>query len=114
MLDAKEKGILLSIVKKCERIDAILCNKTKEEFDLNDDLIELVCFNLFQIGEIASKLDNSFIEKYNKVPWKQIIGMRHRIVHGYDSVDVDIVYETAKTNIFDLKNYCLEIIDINK
>lgn len=70
----------------------------------------LVCFNLFQIGELANGLSVEFIKEYNKIPWKQIIGMRNRIVYGYDTIDLEIVWNTANEIIFKLIEYCKEIL----
>ena len=82
MLGVKDKGILLQIIKRCNRVVEKLSNISEDEFSLNDDIKEVVCFNLFQIGELANGLSVEFIKEYNKIPWKQIIGMRNRIVHG--------------------------------
>ena len=51
-----------------------------------------------------------FIKEYNKIPWKQIIGMRNRIVHGYDTINLEIVWSTAIESIPELKSYCKEIL----
>lgn len=40
--------------------------------------------------------------QYSQIPWKNIIGMRNRIVHGYRSVNLDIVWEVAARNLPDL------------
>lgn len=85
-------------------------NINETDFALNDDTIEIVCFNLFQIGELANGLSVKFINEYNKIPWKQIIRMRNRIVHGYDTINLEIVWNTANESISELKTYCKEIL----
>lgn len=110
MLSIKDKGILLQIIKRCTRVIDKLTDINEEEFSLNDDIKEVVCFNLFQIGELANGLSNDFIKKYNVIPWKQIVGMRNRIVHGYDTINLEIVWNTATDSIPNLKNYCEEIL----
>ena len=82
MLGVKDKGILLQIIKRCNRVIEKVSNINENDFSLNDDIKEVVCFNLFQIGELANGLSVEFLKEYNKIPWKQIIGMRNRIVHG--------------------------------
>ena len=54
--------------------------------------VEACVFNLMQIGELA-KTDLSDETKNNlsSIPWKQIYGMRNRIVHGYDGVEMTII-----------------------
>jgi len=110
MLGVKDKGILLQIIKRCNRVVEKVSNISEDEFSLNDDIKEVVCFNLFQIGELANGLSVEFIKEYNKIPWKQIIGMRNRIVHGYDTINLEIVWSTAIESIPELKSYSKEIL----
>ena len=110
MLGVKDKGILLQIIKRCNRVIEKVSNINENEFALNDDIKEVVCFNLFQIGELANGLSAEFTKEYNKIPWKQIIGMRNRIVHGYDTINLEIVWNTANESIPELKSYCKEIL----
>jgi len=110
VLGVKDKGILLQIIKRCNRVVEKVSNISEAEFSLNDDIKEVVCFNLFQIGELANGLSVGFLKEYNKIPWKQIIGMRNRIVHGYDTINLEIVWSTAIESIPELKSYCKEIL----
>jgi UPF0331 protein TTE0752 len=111
MLGVKDKGILLQIVKRCNRVVEKVSNISETDFSLNDDIKEVVCFNLFQIGELANGLSVGFLKEYNKIPWKQIVGMRNRIVHGYDTINLEIVWNTANESIPELKEYCKEILN---
>ena len=110
MLGVKDKGILLQIIKRCNRVIEKVSNISENDFSLNDDIKEVVCFNLFQIGELANGLSVEFIKEYNKIPWKQIIGMRNRIVHGYDAINLEIVWSTAIESIPEFESYCKEIL----
>lgn len=47
------------------------------------------------IGEAASKISRYSQELHNEIPWRQIIGIRHRLVHGYDDINFDILWETV-------------------
>ena len=113
MLDKKMIGTLKTIIKRCDRMEVILENILYDDFCINDDKIELASFNLLQIGEIVGKLDDDLCKKYNKVPWKEMRSMRNRIAHGYDSVNVDIVWQTSKNDCPVLKKYCIEILNNN-
>ena len=110
MVNIKDKGIILQIVKRCNRIIDKSSKLSKDEFSNNDDIKEIICFNLFQIGELANCLSEEFKNIYNEIPWKQIIGMRNRIVHGYDAINLEIVWNTANESIPELKSYCKEIL----
>ena len=111
MVSMKDKGILLQIVKRCNRIIDKISVITHEEFTKNEDVKEVICFNLFQIGELANGLSEEFVKEYNVIPWKQIIGIRHRIVHGYDTISSHIVWNTAVDSIPSLNEYCSDIVE---
>ena len=56
MVNMKDKGILLQIVKRCNRIMDKISVINREDFIKNEDVKEVICFNLFQIGELANGL----------------------------------------------------------
>lgn len=66
------------------------------EFENNSMCVEATVFNLMQIGELAKNaLDDSLKQELNSIPWKQLYGMRNRIVHGYDGINMQIVWDTV-------------------
>ena len=91
-----------------------IIDKTKKisEKSLKNDevLLDSMMFRLIQISESIKKLSNAIKEKYNEVPWLDIMGFRNRIVHDYGRVDLNIVYTTIKYDIPELKKYIDKII----
>ena len=65
---------------------------------------------ILQIGELISHLSDSIIDKYNEMPWRQIKGMRNIAAHGYEEFDVEILWQTLKTDLPSLKEYCKLIL----
>ena len=66
-------------------------NRTREDLD-NDRMLSLALVRLIEIiGEAANNVSESNQAKYAKIPWRQIIGMRNRIIHAYFEVDLEIV-----------------------
>ena len=110
MLSVKEKGLLLSIIKHCKKIKEKMNGLTREQFDEDEDVAQIICFNILQIGELSKNFESEFIERNNKVPWKQIKGMRDKVAHGYDKIDMDRVWNTALFDTDQLLKYCQEII----
>ena len=55
--------------------------------------------NLEVIGEAASRLPNEVRERRSKIPWRDIIGLRNRLVHAYFGVDDDIVWGVIENEI---------------
>ena len=103
MLALKDKGLLFYIINHCKRIENKIIDITKEEFINNDDTIDIVCFNILQIGELAKKLSDDFLVQYGKVPWKKIKGLRDRVAHGYNTLDLETIWYTATNDITPLK-----------
>ena len=62
--------------------------------------VEACVFNLMQIGELAkSALSDEMKQQISNIPWKQIYGMRNRIVHGYSGVNMQIVWDTIHDDL---------------
>ena len=65
--------------------------KTRADLD-QDRLLSLALTRLLEIiGEAANRVPNDFQTKYPELPWLQMIGARNRLIHGYDSVDFDVL-----------------------
>ena len=113
MLSIKEKGIMLYIIKHCNRVENKIDDVSYETFLSNDDIKEIVSFNVLQIGELVKNLSSEFLKRYPKMPWKDIKGMRDYLAHGYGTIDVEQIYKTATIDIKSLREYCEQIIREN-
>lgn len=113
MLTTKERGLLINIINHCKKINEKINDLEKEQYDKNEDVVQIICFNLLQIGELTKHLEPSFISKYNKIPWRQIKGMRDKIAHGYGTIDMERVWYTAHEEIIPLQKYCESILNDN-
>lgn len=51
------------------------------------------------IGEAASRVPAEVRKQFPEVPWGPMIGMRNRVIHGYDTIDYDRVWETVKVDL---------------
>jgi uncharacterized protein with HEPN domain len=69
--------------------------KTLESFLDDQKTMDAVTRNLEIIGEAARQLDAEQHAAYPDVPWHQIIGLRHRIVHDYFGIDTQLIWEIA-------------------
>ena len=67
--------------------------RTRADLD-KDRLLNLALVRLLEIvGEAASRVPQEECTRCPGIPWPEIIGLRNRLVHGYDEVDFDILWE---------------------
>jgi uncharacterized protein with HEPN domain len=65
---------------------------------------------LLQIGELANHLAEDFLTAHKDIPWKQVIGLRNRVVHGYGMLDKEVIWETVNSDIPVLYKKCKAIV----
>ena len=77
-------------------MEAMSIVQGKKRSDLNSDrMMELSLVRLVEIiGEAAAQVGTESREKYPSIPWLQMVGMRNRLIHGYDAVDLDVLWDT--------------------
>jgi uncharacterized protein with HEPN domain len=89
-----------------EAIDNILEFTEEKSFDeyKKDKLLRFaVIKNLEIIGEAAYLLSVEFRTKHVDIPWNEMIGMRHILVHGYYQIRDEIIWATIETELLPLK-----------
>lgn len=72
---------------------------SREQYDADENL-RLALIHLVQvIGEAARHVSRGFTDAHPEVPWANIIGMRHKVVHDYLGVDEDIVWQVVTKDL---------------
>ena len=81
-----------------EALDLI---KGRQRADLESDrTLELALTRLLEVvGEAANRVSEEARKKYPQIPWQQVVGLRHRLVHGYDAVDLDILWDIVEQDL---------------
>jgi uncharacterized protein with HEPN domain len=83
---------MLDMAKKAQELAG---KKSREEFE-RDEVLRLALRHLLQIvGEAASRLPRDFRAGNPDIPWDEIVGMRHRVVHDYLGIDDEVVWTTV-------------------
>jgi len=87
MLDAAREGVQMAQGKTRAALDA--------DCPLNLSLVRLLEID----GEAASRVPARERAKYPGIPWAQIVGLRNRLIHGYDNVDFDILWHIVTQDL---------------
>jgi uncharacterized protein with HEPN domain len=51
------------------------------------------------VGEAATRISDETRERLSTLPWRQIIGMRHVVIHGYDAMKLDVVVDVVRNRM---------------
>ena len=81
------------------RIQRYTTGFDQESFSGDSRTVDAVVRNLEVIGEAASRLPEEFRGQQPSVDWRQIIGLRNRIIHGYFSVDLRIIWQILQHDL---------------
>lgn len=85
-----------------------VASKSRAEYDQDENLRMALAHLIQVIGEAVRHVSPGFCQSHPEIPWKQIIGMRHKVVHDYLHVDYDLVWAVVSvdlpTLIRDLEN----------
>jgi len=64
-----------------------------DKFIKDAKTVDACVLNLIQVGEMVARLEDEFIDLHKHIPWRKIKDMRNRIVHDYEEINLDIVWE---------------------
>ena len=81
--------------------EAVAMIEGKGRSDLRRErMLELSLIRLIAVvGEAAARVTDEGQAKYPSIPWRQVVGMRNRLIHGYDQVDLHILWDTIEEDL---------------
>ena len=93
--------------------EALEMVRERSRTDLDTDrMLNLALVRLLEvIGEAAGRLPEDFRSRHPQIRWSQIVGLRNRLIHGYDVVDFDLVWQVVRDELPTLIAHLEAIID---
>ncbi len=91
------------ILEAINDISNFVDDLTFNEFTNDKKTIKAVIRSLEIIGEASIKVSQEFKDKSRNIPWKEMAGMRDKMIHGYFDLDLVTIWETVKNDIPPLK-----------
>jgi uncharacterized protein with HEPN domain len=98
-MNVEDKACLCDALSAAKKIERFVRDVDWAAFQANDEKASAVYGQLVILGEACTRLSPETRAQYNNVPWRQIIGMRNRIIHGYDEVNWEIVWQVATEHV---------------
>ena len=109
-MSKRDWRLFINDILECiERIEKYVSGLSYDDFIKDDKTKDSVVRNLEIIGEAANQIPMDIRERYKDIPWAQIVGLRHRLIHGYFVIDYDIVWNIIDKEIPDIKIKIKEI-----
>ena len=106
----KNKIIVEKILKYIQKLLSYVKGIDYDSFVENTMLVEACVFNLSQMGELANRIDEEFAVAHPEVPWRHIYGLRNRIVHDYEGVNLQLIWEIIADDLESLKESLTNIL----
>jgi len=81
--------------------EAVAMARSRTRFELDSDRkLNLSLVRLLEIvGEAAGRVPAEERDRHPDIPWPEIVGLRNRLIHGYDSVDFDILWQIVSDDL---------------
>ena len=99
MSNPRDIALCLDIASAAERIMAFTAGMDEAIFEEDSRTHFAVLHQIMVIGEAAKRISPELRNELGDIPWSAVARMRDRLIHGYDTVDLGVVWDTVQKNI---------------
>lgn len=110
MTDHSNNVYLHHIIDSIDLIFEYVDNISLSDFISNQMRIDAVIRNFEIMGEACNRLSPEFKEQHSEIDFRPATNMRNRLIHGYDEVNIDYVWDTIKDDLPTLKKEIEKIL----
>ncbi|GAB4461606.1 MAG: DUF86 domain-containing protein [Elainellaceae cyanobacterium] len=98
----RDNESLIDIERAARRVLRHAADCDRASLETNDEKVSAMLYQITIIGEATKQLSQDFRQQHPEVPWREIAGMRDVIVHEYDQVDLDVVWDVIQNKLPEL------------
>ncbi|MBT4504309.1 MAG: DUF86 domain-containing protein [Gemmatimonadetes bacterium] len=102
---------LEDVLDAAEKAGQFVAGMTRAEFDGDDRTKYAVVRALEIIGEATKGIPDEVREKYPKIPWRSMAGMRDKLIHDYTGVSWEVVWKTVQEDVPELKQLVKDVLE---
>ncbi len=95
----RDRLLLDEMIEACERIMSLAAKLDPEPSQANRDPVDALLWNFTVLGEASGQISDDLKTAHPELPWADPIRLRNRIVHGYWSVEIDVLVSTARSDV---------------
>ncbi|MBI1373954.1 MAG: DUF86 domain-containing protein [Phycisphaera sp.] len=106
----RDEALLVDMLEHARMIVRHSADLTRERF-AEDEVLQAAMTRWIQvIGEAAWQVSDEFKQLHQQVPWAKIAGTRHRLVHDYGNVSVELMWAVIEQHIPELVNQLVSLV----
>jgi uncharacterized protein with HEPN domain len=103
---------LKHIRDECSYILSVVTSETTKDYFLSDETLKRAIIRSLEIiGEATKKIPADIKQKWDTIYWKNMAGMRDRLIHDYMGINYSIVWDVIKNKIPELHKQIIEVIE---
>lgn len=107
----KEYYSLKKMLEYIEKIEKYTYSLSFESFSSNDMVIDATIFAISQIGELIKNISDVFQKEHPYIKWSVIKGLRNKIVHDYEGINLQMIWIIINKDIPKLKDDLMNILE---
>lgn len=96
---SRDEAVLLDVARAARLVAAFKQGMDKAAFLRDIKTQSAVLHQLLVMGEAVKRLSEDFRHQHPEIPWVLVAGMRDKLIHGYDIIDLDEVWKTADVDV---------------
>jgi len=100
--DKADVNLILEVLDAAERVKTYLAPEGRVGFLKQGLVYDAVCLNLLRIGECSRLLSETLKGRLPSIPWPDIVNLRHRVAHSYETLRPDVLWLIASVNVPEL------------
>ncbi len=97
--ESRDAATLIDMIRASQSAIEFLSGMDEESFYNNLTAVSAVNYQIAVLGEAAVRLSRSLRARYAHIPWRDVIGMRNHLIHGYDDVALTDVWDVVKRDL---------------
>ena len=102
-MSRRDKVVLQKVISEINIGADMIGDTTLDQFNADEKLKRAICMTVINIGELIKNITDDTRKRYSQIPWKAIAGMRDLTAHKYQTLKMEDVYDTVKTDFPELK-----------
>ena len=108
----RDEDRLVHMMRTVERIKSKMEGLERSMMREGDDCTELIIYNLQVLGEAANNISDAFCAEHPEIDFAGWAGLRHRLVHDYANIDLDIVWNAISYDLPILDELLKPIVEL--